>query len=314
MKKFVDIEQVRFENIDLGNGIIRYKNTQQFHEGDLIHISTKIDGSNASICYNSTETRTEYFSRNKELNITNTLNGFFEYGFNLNLNNNCFRDNPDCVFFGEWLPRPRTNKITYNDNIINKWIIYSIYNNKTGLWYSPLEVLHICMIYQLEYVEDLYFGPFISWEHCISFANSSKRYGTKQEGIVIRNVTMQNKDENGKNGWILKYVNEEFRETKKIKTPDEQKQKEKDAAYDMIGNICTENRLEKVFKKMIDEGDIPKELESKNISAIAKVYPQKVYEDCLKEEKEIITAYQEYAAKVCHKKAMDYVRKIILGG
>lgn len=38
--------------------------------------------------------------------------------------------------------------------------------------------------YGFNYVHELYYGEFISWEHCFSFANSPM-YGEQQEGIAI---------------------------------------------------------------------------------------------------------------------------------
>ena len=58
---------------------------------------------------------------------------------------------------------------------------------------------------------ELYYGPFISWSHCLSFANAPA-YGTQQEGIVIKNQTALEQE---RGPHILKYVNPEFKETQK---------------------------------------------------------------------------------------------------
>lgn len=47
--------------------------------------------------------------------------------------------------------------------------------------------------------------------HCLSFANATA-YGTKQEGIVIKNQTALEQE---RGPHILKYVNPEFKETQK---------------------------------------------------------------------------------------------------
>ena len=51
MKHFVDIEVLREKDEDLGGGLIKKGNAQAFNVGDVISITEKIDGSNASIEY-----------------------------------------------------------------------------------------------------------------------------------------------------------------------------------------------------------------------------------------------------------------------
>ena len=58
-KKYLDIEHIREESIDLGNGIKRNSNVGAFEKGDYIQISEKCDGANASISYNEDEGKLE---------------------------------------------------------------------------------------------------------------------------------------------------------------------------------------------------------------------------------------------------------------
>ena len=57
--------------------------------------------------------------------------------------------------------------------------------------------------YDFCYPHELYYGPFISWNHCLSFANAPA-YGTQQEGIVIKNQTALEQE---RGPHILKIVN-----------------------------------------------------------------------------------------------------------
>lgn len=108
--------------------------------------------------------------------------------------------------------------------------------------------------YGFNYVHELYYGEFISWEHCFSFANSPM-YGEQQEGIVIKNQTAL-AEERGPH--ILKYVNPSFKETQRKnhrqKVEDPNKTKEKQEAEEYMRMIVTEARVMKIFHKMIDEG------------------------------------------------------------
>ena len=58
------------------------------------------------------------------------------------------------------------------------------------------EVKQICKFIGLEYIEELYYGSFISWEHCKSFLNKSVAYGPEQEGIVIKNQSKLRREDN----------------------------------------------------------------------------------------------------------------------
>lgn len=49
MKHYINIENARFDDVDLGGGIIRKSNTDAFKAGDTIVIQEKFDGSCTSI-------------------------------------------------------------------------------------------------------------------------------------------------------------------------------------------------------------------------------------------------------------------------
>jgi len=82
MKHFVDIAVLREKDEDLGNGLIKRGNAYEFREGDLISITEKVDGSNASICLEDNIIKA--FSRRELLSYENTLEGFFCYVQKLN--------------------------------------------------------------------------------------------------------------------------------------------------------------------------------------------------------------------------------------
>ena len=315
IKKFVDIENLREKDTLLNGLVTRGRNDLNFRPGNQIQITTKVDGSNASVGYNAETGKLECWSRRLPLKFDNTLNGFFEYVQSLDVSP--FKNHPTYRVFGEWMPFQRTNKITYDEKMNHRWIIYSIYDIKEEKWLTQDIVKSFCEESGLEYVEVLYEGPFISWDHCREFMNKSK-YGDKQEGIVIRNMDgIYNPDV--KYPWILKIVGEEFSEimkhSRKPKDPEEERRKQgaKGKAAEILSTVITKNRIEKAITKFQEDGILPKQLSDKDMGNIAKILPKAIYEDILKEEPETLQASGEYGSKVLGQMVMAIVRPMILG-
>ena len=203
MKHYIDIQQLIEKDTEL-----KESNCKAFVPGDMISITEKVDGSNASITIEDGVLKA--FSRKQELDETNTLDGFWNFVQTLKAED--FDQN--LVIFGEWL---RKNKIVYNPEAMHKWYVFDIYDKNTGTWKSQMFVKGYCIAHDLEYVHTLYEGPFISWDHCRTFMNSPI-YGARQEGIVVKNISKLF-DENNRQPSYLKLVNEDFKESHKVKTP-----------------------------------------------------------------------------------------------
>lgn len=306
MKHYIDIENLRDEEIDLGNGMFRPSNCGGFEVGDIIQISEKIDGGNSSLKYENGKLIA--FSRKQELNFKNTLSGF--WNFVQTLNPEEFADTPNYIFYGEWLLK---NKITYNKDKTYQFYLYDIYDSETKQWQLQSVVKEQAEKHKFNYIHVLYEGEFISWDHVKTFLNSPA-YGNKQEGCVIKN---QSKLQyiNSKLPAYLKIVNEDFKETmkEKIKQIDPEKEANKNKAQELMSSIVTENRVSKELLKMGDEGIIPKSITPKDMSLVAKLLPKRIWEDCIKEEQEICMAAGEYAGKICSSLTMQIARKIIIG-
>ena len=318
MKHFVDIAVLREKDEDLGNGLIKRGNAYEFREGDLISITEKVDGSNASICLEDNIIKA--FSRRELLSYENTLEGFFCYVQKLNkdiLFN--IPSEKQYVVFGEWL---RRNKIKYLSENMYKWYVYSIFDKATNCWLTPEKVKEYCARTGLIYVNELYYGHFISWEHCRSFCNSPK-YGDKQEGVVIRNIdalsrNIQLQAKGAVEGLhfgphILKIVNDDFKESMKarVREVDLEKEAERARALELMQSIVTKNRVTKMLFKLRDENIIPDELTPEHMSVIAKNLPKRIFEDCLKEEPEIVEACAAHAGKMCSSITMKIVRDMV---
>lgn len=305
LKNYIEIQCLRSEDVDLGGGITRRRNDLAFHPGDMISITEKIDGSNASIQY---EDGLLYpFSRRQLLTLSNTLSGFYDFVQCLNAEE--FSDTEPYAVFGEWLCR---NKIRYDADKINKWYIYSIFDKESSRWLGRESVIQYAEKHGLSYIHELYYGPFISWEHCRQFLNSPA-YGNVQEGIVVRNFTALN-DETCRYPHILKIVNDSFAEVmkKRNREPDPEKEAAKENAKRLMEGIVTKNRVEKGIFRLKEDGILGDSFTPEDMGKVAKNLPKNIYQDCLKEEPEIIKKAGEYAGKMCGSITMQLAREILL--
>ena len=298
-KKFMDIQRLKEGYAD------------GFQPGDMIVIQEKYDGSNASIRYDSETGKLVCFSRKKTLDFQNTLNGFYNYVNGLNPEE--YKNHPNYVIFGEW--SGARNAIIYDQKHTNKWYVYDIYDVKEEKYLSQSEVMKFVIDHKLTYIHTYYSGPFISWEHIMSFMDRPA-YGDTAEGIVIKNQTRLN-DPNSRLPFVVKIVGEKFHEVAKsnhaAKIADPQKLKEREVASQLTETIVTERRVVKELYKMRDEGIIPMDWDEHTMSIIAKVLPSRIYADCVKEENETVEAIGKYFGKFCSSAAMKYARNIVLG-
>jgi hypothetical protein len=303
MKHYIEIEKLRTEDIIVDDTLTLPKNTDAFLPGDIISITEKIDGANASILYDKSLDALRCFSSRNELDFSNQLRGFLPYV--QGLDKAPFARYPNYIFFGEWLV---SHSVIYEKENYNKWYLFSIYDSESTRWLPQSFVKDFAEKNGFPYVHELYYGEFLSWEHCLSFANSPS-YGEHQEGIVIKNQTAM-AEERGPH--ILKYVNPSFKETQRKnhqrKVEDPNKLKEKAEAEEYIRMIVTEARVMKIFHKLIDEGTIPENFELKDMKTVAANLPRRVYEDCVKEEMPILQKAGEYAGKLCNKVTMEIIR------
>lgn len=308
MKHYIDIENARFEDIDLGNDVIRKSNVSAFEVGDHIVIQEKVDGSNASFTYE--DGKLAAFSRKTELSYNNTLRGFWNWVQSLDAEE--YEEDSQYIFFGEWIV---SHKISYNQDAYNKFYFYDVYDKNNERWMSQSFVREMAEKHHLGYVHTIYDGPFISWEHCQQFMNVPV-YGEQAEGRVVKNITKLNSPD-CRNPFYLKLVNNSFKEIslqnhiKKVLDP--QRIEERKNAEELMKQIVTQNRVEKMIHKMTDEGILPQNITPKDMGIVAKNLPKMIYEDCVKEEPEIVQAAGEFGGKICGSLTMQFARQMLLG-
>ena len=309
-KHFIDIQNIREEDTELRN-----RNTYAFDNPCIIQITEKYDGSNACACWDDEINQMVAFSRKQELNFQNTLNGFWNYVQNFSDEIvDVFKRHSDWRIYGEWSNR---NKIVYADTgKIKHWYVYDIYDATNERWLPQNIVKDFCKETNLEYIHELYYGEFVSWEHCRSFMNKPA-YGERQEGIVIKNQTkLNNWDSHDiKAPCYLKIVNEDFKESMKTKEKiiDFEKENAKNEARKIMESICTKNRIEKELYKMRDEGILPEKIEPTDFRTVAMNLPKRIYADLIKEEKELVESCGEFGGKMCQQVSMSIAKDLILG-
>ncbi len=297
-KKFMDIERLK-EDYKLG-----------FRKGDLVQISEKMDGSNASVRYDRETGKLASFSRKLPLHEDNRLSGFWDYVQTLNPED--YRDTPDYVIFGEWMTQ---HAIIYKPEVMNRWYVYDIYDVGEGCYLSQSQVKEFAERHNLLYVHVFYEGPFQGWDHVQQFVGKSV-YGDQGEGVVVKNQTRLNSQERNC-PFVVKLVREDLREVKKAsrrrKQEDPEKLSEKAAALEVVESIVTRARVEKELYKMRDEGLLPQEKGQWEVKTINRYLPKRIYEDCVKEEKEKVEEAGKLFGNLCAAATFKHVKDILIG-
>ena len=302
-KKFMDISRIK-EDTEL-----TVVNTNGFEVGDHIVIQIKFDGANASFRYDTETGKLAAFSRKQPLTYSNTLSGFWNFVEQLDAEQ--FKDYSNYVFFGEWAVK---NKIIYKPEYRKIWLMYDVYDVEKQCYLPQIEVKALAEKFGFTYIYTLYDGEFVSWEHCRSFMDKVVYSETIEEGIVVKNQSKLN-DPNSRTPFVLKIVNDKFAEVMKtrVKEIDPEVEAEKAKASEIVESIVTRSRVEKEIYKMRDEGILPEKIEPQDMKIVAQNLPKRIYEDCVKEEKESVVACGEYFGKMCGSTVMKHAKSIILG-
>lgn len=290
--------------------VIRYgKSSTQgvIKEGDIISITEKIDGANASFTYDADNPLgISCYSRRLPLTSDNTLRGF--YGW-INDNIIPIREqlNPNYRYIGEWLV---SHKIQYQEDKYYQFYMFSIWDEETEQYLSDDVVIFEAERLGLKTVEYFYRGEFISYEHMSSFigkSNITKEPNTG-EGIVVKNVNYF--DKHGKQVFV-KLVSEKFAEVQKQKLPKNPNINEKEFA--VIKSVLTKPRVEKLMLKLVDEELITKDdFVIESMGKLLKLLGNRVLEDMMKEESDLLMSIEEQLLKRQIGKILPLVLKEVL--
>ena len=307
MKKYLDIERCK------------QKYAETFNVGEDIVIQEKIDGSNASICYDEESGILKAFSRRLELNADNTLNGFWDYVQTLNLDT--FKEilGSRYIVFGEWMGAKHA--IKYPENVYGKFWMFDVWDAQTEQYlpYEETRSFYDKLIAcgnednKFNFVPVFYIGKFESWEKTSELVGRTE-VGAEPtgEGIVIKRQNCLD-SKSSRLPFYVKIVSEQFSEvhkSKKQKAIDPEAIAKKEANLALAATIVTPQRVQKMIYKFIEDGLLPQDWDEHNLKDISKILPSAIYKDCVKEENETVQQVEDFG-KVAAKLSMSIVRDLI---
>ena len=295
MKKYTDV--IRYGK-STTNGVLK--------EGDIISITEKIDGANASFKKDiNNSTGVSCYSRNTELTEENTLRGF--YGFVLN-HVVPIKDklNPNYIYYGEWLC---SHKVRYKEECYYKFYMFSIWDLEKHQYLSDDIVLSEAKRLNLKTIPYFYYGEFISYEHLQSFVGISDltQEPNTGEGIVVKNI---NYFDTHNRQVFVKLVSEKFAEIQKQKLPKNPNVNQKEIT--LVKSVLTTARVEKLIHKLVDENILQEDFTIKDMGIILKNLGNRVYEDIMKEESDLFKEFEDSIIKRTIGKNLPSVVKQIL--
>ena len=307
MKKYLDIERCK------------QKYAETFNVGEDIVIQEKIDGSNASICYDEESGTLKAFSRRLELSADNTLNGFWDYVQTLNLDT--FKEilGSRYIVFGEWMGAKHA--IKYPENVYGKFWMFDVWDTQIEQYlpYEETRSFYDKLIAcgnednKFNFVPVFYIGKFESWEKTSELVGRTE-VGAEPtgEGIVIKRQNCLD-SKSSRLPFYVKIVSEQFSEvhkSKKQKAIDPEAIAKKEANLALAATIVTPQRVQKMIYKFIEDGLLPQDWDEHNLKDISKILPNAIYKDCVKEENETVQQVEDFG-KVAAKLSMSIVRDLI---
>ena len=307
MKKYLDIERCK------------QKYAETFNVGEDIVIQEKIDGSNASIRYDEESGTLKAFSRRLELDADNTLNGFWDYVQTLNLDT--FKEilGSRYIVFGEWMGAKHA--IKYPENVYGKFWMFDVWDTQTEQYlpYEETRSFYDKLIAcgneenKFNFVPVFYIGKFESWEKTSELVGRTEVGAEpKGEGIVIKRQNCLD-SKSSRLPFYVKIVSEQFSEvhkSKKQKAIDPEAIAKKEANLALAATIVTQQRVQKMIYKFIEDGLLPQDWDEHNLKDISKILPNAIYQDCVKEESETVQQVEDFG-KVAAKLSMSIVRDLI---
>lgn len=270
--------------------VIRYgKSCTQgvIQEGDIISITEKIDGANASFRLDSTNPLgVSCYSRNRLLDEDNTLSGFYGW-VNENILPIKEKLNSNYIYFGEWLVK---HKVQYKTEYYKNFYLFSIWDITKEQYVSDDIVIAESKRLCLTTVPYKYIGQYVSFEHLMSFVGQSDMTEEPNtgEGVVVKNVSYFDKFNKQ---CFVKLVSEKFAEVQKQRLP--KNPNVTNRLIPIIKSVLTKPRVEKLLFKLVDEGLLKEDYSIKDMGIILRALGNKVYEDIMKEESDLFIEFDK---------------------
>lgn len=298
MKRYLKIQNVRENDIIVNKTLTLPANVGAFKENDTVSVTELLCGLQTHVRYNSEDDRLDCFSKSSQLSSDNKLCGFYDYVRKLDIEP--FKRYSSYEFYGEWLV---PNKCDYNKDKQYQWYLFSVYNHDTNKWLPQSFVKGFATKYHLNYVHELYFGPFLGWDHVFSLSNNSN-YGPYSKGVVIKNQTAL---EEGRNPHVLKYVKSD----KIVKTCDSKNEDyllHKKDVFTCVDSLITKTVVIDICDDLFDKGILPDVITKNDMCLVSNILPKAIYDMC-PEQVKLFGYLGKYA--VMHK-TMQIVREHVL--
>lgn len=267
--------------------IVRHGKTatqETIKDGSHVVVWEKLDGANASFMLNDNG-EIECYSRNTLLSESEGLRGFYQW---VHANIDIDKLNPNYIYYGEWLVR---HKIDYGENA-NKFYLFEIFDKENneyvgfetlvidGLWASldanGDKIFDLAPVFLNGVV-----GKDFTFEDIQSLAGKSTLAPDSiGEGVVIKNYDFKFRDGSQ---LFTKIVTKEFQEGNGVKSP-KIASTAPDVLTEFVSKNVTENRIEKMLHKLVDEGKLDEDYSISDMGTILKLLGSSVAEDVLKEE------------------------------
>lgn len=243
---------------------VRYHSLSRFGNKEVegievgqCYIFPKIDGTNASMCFDPVKDKFCFGSRNRQLTREQDNAGFMaamEDGHDTKGYFDFCKGHPHLILFGEWLV-PHTIK-DYRDEAWKKFYVFDVYDRDTMTFMPFADYEEWMKIHKMHYIPCFKTMRNPSFEDLLFQANNIKFLLRDEtcvgEGIVIKNYGWENKFHD--NGVWAKIVTAEFKDKHVLEMGGSE-----------AGGICNEEKLvdaavtaaliEKEYAKIVNENE-----------------------------------------------------------
>lgn len=285
--------------------IIRYgkDNSDIFEKGDWIVIQEKLDGSNAS--FGVIDGELKCWSRNKELDEHNTLEGFYNW-VHKTIDKDKLKENH--IYYGEWLAE---HKVVYEGHE-KEFVLFDFYDVKTNTYTSYTLVEYEAERLGLNIIPVFFIGKFESYEQLKSYVGKTKMNGKLNgklygEGIVVKHFLLY---KNNNHQTHVKLVSDEFSEYQPQKHHKDPNKRFSELEL-KVRNCITSARVEKHIFKLIEDGIIERDYSIQDMGKLLKLLSPRIAEDIIEEELDDADVTASVVQKYMFKVLPIELRKII---
>lgn len=212
------------------------------------YIFPKIDGSNGVIWFHE---KLRAGSRNRELQLDNDNQGFFNYISGLDKYKDLCYENKDLYFYGEWLV-PHSLK-TYREDAWRRFYIFDVLHKESDKFMKFEEYETILKKYDLDYIPPIAVIKNGQYENFLHELDNNKfliQDGQGHgEGIVLKNYEYQNVY--GRQTWA-KLITTTFKD-KHLKEMGASVKEFKMIEQDIVDNIVNKHLIDKTYAKIVNE-------------------------------------------------------------